>query len=97
MLDSHSPDCDFDFVAVTFSARTSSGRSESSSHSLTRCKVDGQCLSSSAHAWRWLVSHLCACMVEHFQAMAGNAALSLKKKKLKELGEDKANVAKFSR
>lgn len=31
MLDSHSSDCDFDFVAFTFSAQTSSGRSESSS------------------------------------------------------------------
>lgn len=33
MLDSHSSDCDFDFVAFTFSAQTSPGRSESSSHS----------------------------------------------------------------
>lgn len=63
-------------------------------HSLTQCKVDGQCLPSCAHAWRWLV-----CLRWLVFLVAGDAALFVKKKKtkLKDLGEDKANMAKFNR
>lgn len=78
MLDSHSSDCDFDFVAFTFSAQTSSGRSESSSlsHSNARWMVSA-CLALHMHGDGLFST--CVLAWEHFQVMAGNATLSLKK------------------